>query len=143
MFASILLPVDLEDTSGAARAAEAAQRLARDEGAELHVLNVLPDFGMSIVGSYFRKGFEAEAREEAARRLDEWCARRGLSGPGVHAHVRQGSIYNEIIRAAEALGCDAIVMGAHRPELQDYLLGPNAARVVRHARQSVFVVRDR
>ncbi len=33
-------------------------------------------------------------------------------------------------------------IGSHRPELKDYLLGPNAARVVRHANCSVLVVRD-
>lgn len=32
-------------------------------------------------------------------------------------------------------------MAAHRPELQDYLLGLNATRVVRHAKVSVLVVR--
>jgi nucleotide-binding universal stress UspA family protein len=35
-----------------------------------------------------------------------------------------------------------IVMASHRPELKDYLLGPNAARVVRHAECSVLVVRN-
>jgi nucleotide-binding universal stress UspA family protein len=35
-----------------------------------------------------------------------------------------------------------IVLASHRPELKDYLLGPNAARVVRHAKCSVLVVRD-
>ncbi len=34
-----------------------------------------------------------------------------------------------------------IVMASHRPEMSDYLLGPNAARVVRHARRSVSVIR--
>jgi len=33
------------------------------------------------------------------------------------------------------------VLASHRPDLKDYLLGPNAARVVRHADRSVFVVR--
>ena len=58
------------------------------------------------------------------------------------AHVAHGSIYHEIMRLADELGCDAIVLVAHRPELRDYLLGPNASRVVRHANQSVLVVRD-
>ena len=31
-------------------------------------------------------------------------------------------------------------MVSHRPELQDYLLGPNAARVVRQPTKSVLVV---
>jgi nucleotide-binding universal stress UspA family protein len=34
-----------------------------------------------------------------------------------------------------------IVMASHRPEMSDYLLGANAARVVRHAKISVLVVR--
>jgi nucleotide-binding universal stress UspA family protein len=33
-------------------------------------------------------------------------------------------------------------MGSHRPELSDYLLGPNAGKVVRHAKCSVMVVRE-
>ncbi|MEP3300223.1 MAG: universal stress protein, partial [Pseudoruegeria sp.] len=36
---------------------------------------------------------------------------------------------------------DLIVIGAHRPDFKDYLLGPNAARVVRHSECSVYVVR--
>lgn len=42
----------------------------------------------------------------------------------------------------DMLGADLIVMASQRPELKDYLLGPNAARVVRHAEQSVLVVRE-
>ena len=52
-----------------------------------------------------------------------------------------GRVYDQIITAANKLGVDAIVMASHTPELSDYLLGPNSARVVRHAKQSVFVVR--
>ena len=33
-------------------------------------------------------------------------------------------------------------MASHRPELRDYLIGPNAARVMRHADASVLVVRE-
>lgn len=59
----------------------------------------------------------------------------------VHPHVMHGRVYDQIITAANKLGVDAIVMASHTPELSDYLLGPNSARVVRHAKQSVFVVR--
>ncbi len=48
----------------------------------------------------------------------------------------------KILKAVEETGCDLIVMASHRPALKDYLLGPNAARVVRHANCSVLVVRD-
>jgi hypothetical protein len=57
--------------------------------------------------------------------------------------VLHGRVYDQIIAAADKLGVsDAIVMGSHRPELSDYLLGPNAARVVRHA-QAVGLRRTR
>jgi nucleotide-binding universal stress UspA family protein len=56
--------------------------------------------------------------------------------------ISEGKIYQEILRAADAVKADLIVMGSHRPELSDFLLGPNAARVVRHARCSVMVVRE-
>ena len=76
------------------------------------------------------------------RALKDFLAECPLDGISVQGHVAHGTIYDEIMKAANALKCDLIVMASHRPELKDYLLGPNAARVVRHARQSVFVVRD-
>ena len=50
-------------------------------------------------------------------------------------------VYEAILNIARKTGADLIVVAAHRPELKDYLLGPNAARVVRHANCSVLVVR--
>ncbi|MFY2822514.1 universal stress protein, partial [Ruegeria sp. MALMAid1280] len=46
-----------------------------------------------------------------------------------------------ILHTAAEAGSDLIVIGAHKPDLKDYLLGPNAARVVRHSTVSVYVVR--
>ena len=47
----------------------------------------------------------------------------------------------QVLRMAEEIGCDLIVMAAGNPSLARYLLGPNAARVVRHANCCVLVVR--
>jgi nucleotide-binding universal stress UspA family protein len=115
MFKEILLPIDLGDPGPSAKALATAVELGRGEGATLHLLAVLPGFGMSIVSQYFPENFEEKAF---------------------------GTIYEEILRVAKEIGCDLIVMASHRPELKDYLLGPNAARVVRHAGCSVLVVRD-
>jgi nucleotide-binding universal stress UspA family protein len=52
------------------------------------------------------------------------------------------SIYAEILGVAEEADADLIVVGSHRPAMKDYLLGTNAARVVRHARCSVLVARE-
>ena len=56
-------------------------------------------------------------------------------------HVVAGTVYDQIIRVSNQMEIDAIIVGAHRPELRDYLIGPNSARVARHATQSVFVIR--
>jgi nucleotide-binding universal stress UspA family protein len=39
------------------------------------------------------------------------------------------------------VNADLIVMASHKPTVTDYLLGANAAHVVRHAGCSVMVVR--
>ena len=52
------------------------------------------------------------------------------------------SIYAEISGVAEEAEADLVVVGSHRPAMKDYLLGTNAARVVRHVRCSVLVARE-
>lgn len=142
MFKSILLPIDLASEASWKKPLELAVELARDRGGMLHVVSVLPDFGMSVVGSYFDKDFEGAALKDMSGQLKAWASRNVPEGIKADVHLAHGSIYDEIMRLADKLGCDAIVLAAHRPELRDYLLGPNAARVVRHAKQSVLVVRD-
>lgn len=141
MFKTVLLPVDLSSPPSWEKALPAALRLCQPEKGVLHVATVVPDFGMSVVGAYFEKGFEQRALHEVGEKLTAWVSEHVPEGTEVHPHVLHGRIYDEIIEAANRLDVDAIVMGSHAPDLSDYLLGPNAARVVRHARQSVFVVR--
>lgn len=142
MFKTVLLPIDLSSPISWEKALPAALRLcAPEDGGVLHVLTVVPDFGMSVVGSYFGEGFEKKAMQKVGAELNDWVERHVPGEVEVHPHVTHGRIYDQIIMAANRLEVDAIVVGSHRPELSDYLLGPNAARVVRHARQSVFVVR--
>jgi len=141
MFKSILLPIDLSDKATWERALPAAVHMAQNEGAALHIATVVPDFGMSVVGSFFPEGFEEKAMHEVGEKLSAFVNTHVPDGIEVHPHVLHGRVYDQIIEAANRAGADVIVMGSHRPELKDYLLGPNAARVVRHATQSVFVVR--
>ncbi len=141
MFKTVLLPVDLGAPASWSKALPAALRIAGPEGAVLHIVTVVPDFGMSVVGSFFEDGFEERALHETGEALTKWVNTHIADGIEVHPHVAHGRVYEEIMKAADTLKVDAIVMGSHTPELSDYLLGPNAARVVRHAKQSVFVVR--
>jgi nucleotide-binding universal stress UspA family protein len=138
---NILLPIDLSERQGWQPALREALELLGEDGV-LHVVSVLPDFGMASVSSFFPKNYEKDALRKFGDELSKWVAANVPANVDVHPHVLHGSIYDEILNAANKLGVDVIVIGSHRPELKDYLLGPNAARVVRHARQSVYVVRD-
>lgn len=138
---TILLPVDLNNLEATSRPLAEALRLL-DEGGTIHVLTVVPEFGYSQISGFFRDGYEKDLLRVAGQNLQEWAQTSVPDGIDLHPHVVHGSVYDMILRAADRLSVDSIVMGAHRPELSDYLLGPNAARVVRHAKQSVYVVRN-
>ncbi|MCG8358407.1 MAG: universal stress protein [Kiloniellales bacterium] len=142
MFKDILFAVDLPNQESQDKALQVAIAEARASDATLHVMTVVPDFGLSIVGSYFPEGFEKKAIDEATQHLHDYVKTKVPAQVSVQHIVCHGSVYSEILRTAKEIGCDLIVMASHRPELQDYLLGPNAARVVRHALCSVLVVRD-
>ncbi|WP_299617503.1 universal stress protein [Pelagibius sp.] len=142
MFKDILLPVDLGNEDTQMKAVSTAVEMAKAFGSRLHVMTIVPDFGVSIVSAYFPEGYEEKVLEEANTRLHAFVQRAIPSELSVQHVVGHGTIYEEILRFAREKGIDMIVMASHRPELRDYLIGPNASRVVRHAACSVTVVRD-
>jgi nucleotide-binding universal stress UspA family protein len=141
MYKDILLTIDMNQPSSWQKALPVAVEMCRLADGRLHVLNVVPDFESPVVAQYFPADFETRMREEAAAQLAALVGKSVPAGVKTEIHIRRGAVYREIIDAAEEIGADLIVMQSHRPELQDYLLGPNAARVVRHSNKSVLVVR--
>lgn len=142
MTKSILFPIDLNQESSWSKALPLAVKLAAAENAELNVFTAIPDYGMSLVGSFFPPDYAKNTLADTQAALDAFVAEHLSGDVVVKTRVRHGTIYKEILKAADKLGCDLIVLASHRPETKDYLLGPNAARVVRHASQSVYVVRE-
>lgn len=141
MFKKILLAVDLNDVEAGSRSTEAAVEMAKKDGAALLVLNVVPDQGMPIVSAAMTPDHRQSVKNEAEAALSEWANSSLPDGLDTQLHVARGTVYDQIIKEADRLKADCIVVGAHSPALKDYLIGPNAARVARHANQSVFVVR--
>jgi nucleotide-binding universal stress UspA family protein len=142
MFKQILLAIDLGEESSWSKALPAALKLVRDHEAQLHVMTVVPDFGFSVVGQYFPKDYEHKMLEDMRRRLREFVTTHVPKDVPVRDIIGHGAIYSEILEAAESVKADLIVLSSHRPGLQDYLIGPNASKVVRHAKCSVLVVRE-
>ncbi len=141
MFKTLLLAVDINDPDGATRCTEAAIAMAKHENAMLHVLNVVPDDGMSIVSAAFSADHASEVQAATEKALQDWATVHIPASIRSEIHVVRGTVYDQIIKSAAELDVDGIFVGAHSPALKDYLIGPNAARVARHATQSVFVIR--
>ncbi|HFC04124.1 MAG TPA: universal stress protein [Rhizobiales bacterium] len=141
MYKSILLPVDLGHKASWVKAAPAAVELAKLYGAKINVVTVIPDYGMPMVGSFFPPDFAEKALAATSADLDKFVEKHVPAEVLGKVRAIHGTIYKRILINADEMDCDLIVLGSHRPEKADYLLGPNAARVVRHANQSVFVVR--
>lgn len=141
MYTNILVPLDLDDPALVRVGLSHAVGLARAFDSRLNLLTVVPDFGMAMVAQYVPHDYRERVSEEARRQL------RGLRRDYVPESLRcaeivgQGRVYDEILRVADEIDSDLVIMAASRPDLSDYLLGPNAARVVRHATRSVLVVR--
>jgi len=142
MYKQILFTVDLNDQSSWEKALPATIELCRESGGTMHVLTVVPDFGMSIVGQFFPKGYEKDVAEKVMEALKDFVKEKIPSEIDVKHIVGEGTVYEVILKMADKVSADLIVVTAGRPDLKDYLLGPNAARVVRHADCSVLVVRD-
>ncbi len=74
MYKDILLPIDLNHECSWQRALPVALDYCRAFGGKLHVMTVMPDFGMSLVGSYFPEGFESKHREAYDKQLHAFVA---------------------------------------------------------------------
>jgi nucleotide-binding universal stress UspA family protein len=142
MYRNILVPVDLSDKHSWRKALPTAISLCETFQGKLHLMTVVPEFGLPMVGQFFPEGYEAKLRQHAAKQLRDFAAQQVPGEIECRRIVAEGKVYQEILKAADAIKADLIVMGSHRPELSDYLLGPNAARVMRHAKCSVMVVSE-
>ncbi|MDC0738076.1 universal stress protein [Cognatishimia sp. SS12] len=141
MYKAILLPIDPENTASSSKAIETAVQMVRASGAVLHVLSVVPRLGQ-YAANIFPKEFSQKNKAAVTAAIERIGDDIDLPNDQIQLHIASGSVYDEIISLSRKAKVDLIIMNSHRPELSDYLLGPNAARVVRHADCSVMVVRD-
>ncbi len=149
MAKKILVPLDLNDAETSTKVLAAAVEQAKHDKASLTALVVVPNMITGIDYRYAIRG-EMHGSEEydlkeilknALDHLNQFVAEKTKKGTKADTIARHGTVYEQILDVAEELEVDQIVIGAHRPQLSDYLLGPNTARVVRHAKCSVNVVR--
>lgn len=140
IFRRVLAAIDLSQEEASTRVLAAACETI-EEGDTLHIVTVVPDYGMSIVGSFFPADHEGKMVAQAKEAL------HAFTGKHLPAHVKcqhivaHGNIYDEILAAADTVKADLVVVGTHLASARDYVLGPNAERITRHAKCSVLAVR--
>jgi nucleotide-binding universal stress UspA family protein len=133
---TILHPTDFSEPSE--WAFHLACSLARDHGARLIVLHVIPP---PVSHS------EVVARQEPDGHREQMCDRLyGLevpaSGVDIDHRLTDGEPYVEILRVAQDDNCDLIVMGTHgRTGLRRLLMGSVAEQVVRRASCPVLTIK--
>ena len=144
MMQNIVAFVDLDDEDSSNKVLTTAIDYARHKGARLHVLTIVPDgmFKMTVVAQLIPADYERKLLDDARQRLAELIKEHAIDDVQLEQAVSLGSVYKEALHFARNVDADLIVVGAHKPELKDYLLGPNAGQIVRHATCSVWVVRE-
>lgn len=138
----ILCAIDLGHAEEEARHLRKAADLAQHYGASLSVVAVIPDYSMSIVGSYFEDGTMKKAVADTNAHLHRFVQETLPDFGHVQHIVEVGTVYEMILDAIRRSDADLVVMGAHKPNLVDRFMGPNAARVARAAPVSVLILRD-
>lgn len=140
MFKKILLAYD--GSEGAKLALEKVAEMAKTAAAELHLLAVgrIPEYAETVSeveeAREQAKGFYAKIMDEAATSLK----RQGLSAD---VRIDFGKPGDVILRVAEELGADLVVLGTNpHSALRRRVLGATVDKVVDHAHCSVLVIRQ-
>lgn len=135
MYSNILIPVLFDDGHDTAASFKAAQVLA-DKGAQITVLHVMED-----IPNYARLEILSSAIEENRKRIEEKLQDMASVIPGAKPVLINGHSGRSIVEYANDAKSDCIVLASHQLGLSDIFLGSTAAKVVRHAKCSVHVIR--
>ncbi len=140
MFNTILVAIDLEHEEQNRRILQAAKNVADANGADVHLLEVVAA-APAIVSQFLDENYEQLASGQAQNELAKLAQELDLESGEACCLIRFGTVYDEVLAAARQVNADLIITGSHKPNVSDYLLGSNAARIMRHAECSVLVIR--
>jgi len=131
MYRSILVPIDISEADLTRHVVPQVQAHAKT--AKVHFLAVIP-----TVPFYASLGL---AYSTEFPKLEEIIKQFNIPAGRTQTHVVYGPPKDQILKLAEAVDAELIVIASHKPGFSTYLLGSTAAAVVRHAKCPVLVVR--
>lgn len=142
MFKNIIIPIDLSDKKSSKVVFPPALNFANAFGSKLYLVHIMPDFGMKVMEDYLPRNWMKDQKHKYELLFQELIHQYIPTGIKVEFMIGRGAIYDEVINFSETINADLIMLSAVRPQLKDYMLGPNASKIVRHSAISVMVIRD-
>jgi nucleotide-binding universal stress UspA family protein len=145
MFKHLLVPTDGSALSDAA--IQMAVTLAKESGAKVTGLHVIPEFHVLAYGTEMLADTEEQFIQVTRQRADDYLAvvTKAATQAGVECDTvarNRDHPYEAIISVAEQRNCDLIVMASHgRGGLRALLLGSETQKVLTHSQIPVLVVR--
>lgn len=136
MYKTILLPVDLAHPDEGQKMLGIALSLM-SEDTKIILLYVIEDIP-NWTDIHLPPDFMEKSKQSAQEGLQSIAA---ITQRDVRIEVRSGHAYSTILKYAEAVGTDLIILASHKPGLKDYFIGSNTSKIVHHAECSVLVVR--
>ncbi|QMI07179.1 universal stress protein UspF [Citrobacter sp. RHB25-C09] len=142
MYRSVLVPIDVTEVDLTRQLIPQVEAHAKT--AQVHFLAVIPSvpfyasLGLAYSGEFPDKN---GIKEKALEKLDEIVQQFNIPEGRVQKHIVYGPPKDQILKLADSLSADLIIIASHRPGFSTYLLGSTASAVVRHAQCPVLVVR--
>jgi nucleotide-binding universal stress UspA family protein len=140
----ILYATDYSESS--VPACDYALTLAGLAGAEVHVLHVIGEFAdrrKSQIQPEAMALLEREVELQAVKEMKDFCRDKFDENVRFQTEVVMGIPFQEILKRAESLPADLIVIGTHgRTGLEHVLVGSTAERLVRRSTIPVLTVRS-
>jgi len=134
MYNKIIVALAL-DQGFSTKAVELARKLKNDDAKiiAVHVREPLND----VARLYVPEEVIQKTREATQAELDK----RLLNQHDVEPVMLTGHAGRELSDYADKIGADCIIVGSHKPGIEDFFLGSTSAHVVRHAKCAVHVLR--
>ncbi|MFK7746237.1 MAG: universal stress protein [Roseobacter sp.] len=136
MYNHLLVPIVFDHGTRGADAIKIARQLMAEGGTItlLHVMEAVP----SYASSYLPEGLADQHKKDALSGLEEIAKAANVA---CETAVIHGHSYTSILEYGNTHKADCIVIASHKPGFEDYFLGSTAARVVRHAKCGVHILR--
>lgn len=141
MFKNIVIPIDLSEKFSWQSVIPTVLNMVNSFDSKIHFVHIIPDYGMKMVEDYLPKSWVKDQKKKSEEHIEKVIAKYIPKEISTQFFVGRGAVYDEIIQYSTSINADLIIVTAVRPQLRDYMLGPNASKIVRHAPTSVLVIR--